>query len=93
MGELADDELENVSGGMYAGDGRMTVTVGFRCGDYGWSYWRCKAHNCGMGASEEGSIPYCYNGGHPANCGNCEFCVYERALWLCNPPMTNKNRW
>lgn len=29
---LADDELEAVSGGMYARDGRMVVTVGFRCG-------------------------------------------------------------
>ena len=86
-GALADEELEAVSGGLYAGDGRMVVTVGYCCNRY-----QCKLHDLCQGsdrgspAKREGAGWVCAVMGerHTANCGNCRSCVYERGLWLCN---------
>ena len=52
-GELADDELNNVSGGgCRKSDGRLVVSAGYSCG-----YWECK--RCGVGASRSGGFLKC----------------------------------
>lgn len=84
---LTDEELEAVSGGLYAGDGRMIVTVGYCCRLY-----QCKEHDSSFGSSfgnhagKRAGGWVCEQMGerHAANCGNCRCCVYERGLWLCN---------
>ena len=56
-GELADEELNNVSGGgCRKGDGRLIVSAGYSCG-----YWECK--RCGVRATR-------YSGGI-SRCGVC----------------------
>ena len=52
-GELADDELNNVSGGgCRKSDGRLIVSAGYSCG-----YWECK--RCGVRATR---FPFSYTG-------------------------------
>ena len=83
-GELDDDELENVSGGLYKGD-RLIVSAFHIC-----QLWRCDncyqsdvggkrnkmdVHKCS--ASKGGGTVF-------ANCTNCYCCSYEKGLWLCN---------
>ena len=76
-GEIADDELDNVSGGAcHTDDGRKIVTVGHGC-----TRWKCKK----CGGSPVGSTIYNCNGcGKLCCCDTCCFCTYEKALWLCN---------
>ena len=84
IGELSDEELDNVSGGgCHKDDGRLIVTVGNRC-----DLWICKEHANNMpGAPGKCPIVSCshsyfnstYNG-----CNSCYYCRYESGLWLCN---------
>lgn len=76
-GELADEELDNVSGGgcRYK-DGRLITTVANHC-----SNWECKK-TCHSRA--------CVSCAILRICDNCEYCSYEHALWLCNNP-ENRN--
>lgn len=76
VGELADEELDNVSGGCYKGD-RLVVTIehyctGFICKKCGGNY-----HDTWIGG-------VCHGCGCAAACRNCKYCTYEKALWLCN---------
>ena len=91
-GELSDDELDNVAGGgCAAGDGRLVVTLGYKC-----SGFTCK--NCGnndfkwilMGMSAETTLALCKNCGEVADCGHCKYCTYEKGLWLCNHEKNRK---
>ena len=78
-GELADEELNNVSGGgCRKGDGRLIVSAGYSCG-----YWECK--RCGVRATRySGGISRCGVCGKMLNCNNCYWCSIEKGLWLCN---------
>lgn len=78
-GELADEELNNVSGGgCRKGDGRLIVSAGYSCG-----YWECK--RCGVRATRySGGISRCGVCGKMMNCNNCYWCSIEKGLWLCN---------
>ena len=85
MGELADDELDNVAGGScYAGDGRMVTSLGHVCHGF-----RCKKD--GSGAHNFICIvPHCRECDAVANCGSCKYCSYEKGLWLCSNPKNTK---
>mgnify|MGYP007002460526 CR=1 FL=1 len=78
-GELADEELDNVSGGgCRKGDGRLIVSACYSCG-----YWECC--NCGVRWSKVGPGSYkCGVCGKSSYCNNCYWCSYEKGLWLCN---------
>lgn len=76
-GELSDDELEDVSGGLRS-RGKLIVTV-FKC----CTSWRCK--ECGGEINNKLDTHRCPNNKLTlVNCTNCANCTYERALWLCN---------
>ncbi len=76
VGEISDDELDNVSGGgCYRPDGRLVVTTShscfkFRCEDCGGNYY---SHHQLQGCGLKSAI-----------CMNCKFMSYENGLWLCN---------
>ena len=88
VGELSDDELDNVSGGgCHSRDGRLVVTVAHSC-----SKFRCAS--CGNIRFWDGRVFICL-GTHEgcvtlAICKNCKFCSYEKGLWLCNSPENRK---
>ncbi len=82
-GELADEELDSVSGGGCHHDGKLIVTVGYTC-----EHWTCK--KCGVSGDYDA---YGYhacaqdNGSRQeAHCNTCKCCKYEDALWLCYHP-------
>lgn len=79
-GELADDELNNVSGGLCHKNGHAVVTHFNSCDS-----WKCK--HCGESPSYE---MHCYtdhtcNSGKNlfTNCTNCAHCKKKKGLWLC----------
>ncbi len=78
-GEVAEDELGNVSGGScYNSDGREIVTVGHCCTGF-----MCK--KCGSsGILDTALYSVCRNCGGSAMCDSCKYCTYEKGLWLCN---------
>ena len=77
-GELADEELDNVSGGgCRKSDGRLVVSAGYTCG-----YWECK--RCGVRASNSGGLRRCGVCGNLPDCNHCYWCSIEKGLWLCN---------
>ena len=78
-GELSEDELNNVSGGgCHADDGREIVTVCHGCDGF-----ECK--HCGKSdIINHIGVWSCRNCGRGALCCNCNYCTYEKALWLCN---------
>lgn len=92
-GELADEELDNVSGGKgcYHG-GKMVVTAPLICGKP--TEWKCK--QCGGAAhwdydyyeaSSMDYMHYCPDGkNRRLDCAHCGHAVYEDALLLCNNP-------
>lgn len=92
-GELSDDELDNVAGGgCYARDGRLVVTVGHQCRNFG-----CKA--CGadgtvmLGGNGEWSEGYLACAGcktSAVDCNRCRYCSYEGGRWLCNNPRNSR---
>ena len=77
-GELADNELDNVSGGgCHTKDGREIVTVCHTCGGF-----VCK--DCGGRYLDTSTFPVCKECGKTAICNHCKYCTYEKGLWLCN---------
>ena len=83
-GELADDELDQVSGGgCHATDNRLIVTTHNKC-----ELWACK--DCGK--SHKNNMPlydehYCKEddrNGWRVICSTCKYYTYERGLCLCN---------
>lgn len=79
-GELSDDELDNVAGGIYAcNDGRMVTTLISYC-----THWKC--YNCGGVLQKPGEWSWeCEKcGSSKTNCDGCVYCTYEKGMWLCN---------
>ncbi len=83
-GEVADDELDNVSGGgCHVNDGREIVTV---C--HGCTAFICE--KCGGEFFETVLGGVCKNCGNMAICDHCKYCTYEKGLWLCNHECNKK---
>lgn len=86
-GELADEELENVSGGGCRKGGRLVVSALHVCDD-----WKCAV--CGGNAQHHnvpdedvlfGAKHRCIEGAAVTRiCGKCTYCSYEKGLWLCS---------
>ena len=87
MGELSDDELDDVSGGgcHCHKDKRLIVTVCHKCG-----HFEC---DCGGPHQEFGDKlkhGVCVACLRFAMCCHCKHCTYEKGLWLCNNPANMK---
>ncbi len=82
-GEIADEELDNVSGGgCHNGDGRLITTVLNGC--IGWD---CKyTEQC-----NPSSLQHCVSCGRDRVCRECSYCSYEKGLWLCNNDRNRKH--
>ncbi len=84
-GELADEELDSVSGGACYKDGRKVVTVGHKCDN-----WLCE--DCHMVCSHYDDAIRDYRKctvtkkQKVVGCNNCQYMSYEGGLWLCNNP-------
>ncbi len=77
-GELSDDELDNVAGGgCYARGGKMVVSALHKCNNFYCKY-------CGGRGLHGGCCARC---DVIAYCGDCQYCTYEKGLWLCNNPI------
>ncbi len=76
-GEISDEELDNISGGCNAGDGRKIVSALISCAGF-----VCK--KCGGLKVKTALNHYCKECGKQADCTNCMYCSYEKGLWLCN---------
>ena len=82
-GELSDDELDNVAGGGCHNGGRLVVSVMHCCDE-----WRCKDDGSQYGIY--GMLVCCITCGVDAYCRSCQYCTYEKGLWLCNNPVNMK---
>ena len=82
-GELADEELDNVSGGGCHNGGRLVVSVMHYCDE-----WRCK--DDGSQCDIDDILVRCNTCGVAAYCHSCQYCTYEKGLWLCNNPVNMK---
>ena len=82
-GEITDEELDNVSGGGCHNGGRLVVSVMHCCDE-----WRCK--DDGSQYYEYGIMVCCNTCGVDAYCRSCQYCTYEKGLWLCNNPVNMK---
>ena len=80
-GELADEELDNVSGGQCKNGDKYVVIATMTC-----EQWKCP--DCGGHLYDSIFVSHlhdCKNGKtKPAYCTNCVYCTYERGLWLCS---------
>ena len=79
-GELSDDELDNVAGGGCHNGGRLVVSAMHYCDE-----WRCK--DDGSQWVIDGMLECCKV---TAFCHSCQYCTYEKGLWLCNNPVNMK---
>ena len=82
-GELSDDELDNVAGGGCHNGGRLVVFVMHYCDE-----WRCKYD--GSQWVIDGMLECCKPCRVAAFCRSCQYCTYEKGLWLCNNPVNMK---
>ena len=82
-GELADEELDNVAGGGCHNGGRLVVSVMHYCDE-----WRCK--DDGSQCDIYDILVCCNTCGVAAYCHSCQYCTYEKGLWLCNNPVNMK---
>ena len=90
-GELSDEELDNVSGGgCYYKDGRLVVTVHYKC-----QRWTCK--DCGAEVPDcgaEHNYHVCFVTGEKRYwdraCKNCKMKTNKGARMLCNHPLNYK---
>ena len=82
-GEIADEELDNVSGGgCHNGDGRLITTI-----MNSWTGWDCKyTEHC-----HPSSLQSCVSCGRDRVCQECSYCSYEKGLWLCNNDRNRKH--
>mgnify|MGYP004630994503 FL=1 len=81
--ELSDDELDNVSGGGCHNGGRLVVSAMHYCDE-----WRCK--DDGSQWVIDGMLECCKTCRVTAFCHSCQYCTYEKGLWLCNNPVNMK---
>ena len=83
IGELSDDELDDVSGGgCHTKDGRLVVTVLHSCGHFTCKNCYNTAHL--LRGAENGRCKRCRTS---AYCKNCAYCTYEGGKWLCGQPI------
>lgn len=82
-GELSDEELDSVSGGGCHNGGRLVVFVMHYCDE-----WRCKYD--GSQWVIDGMLECCKTCRVAAFCRSCQYCTYEKGLWLCNNPVNMK---
>ena len=82
-GELSDDELDNVAGGGCHNGGRLVVSAMHYCDE-----WRCK--DDGSQWVIDGMLECCKTCRVTAFCHSCQYCTYEKGLWLCNNPVNMK---
>ena len=84
-GELSDEELENVSGGGCRKNGHLVVSVLYSC-----EQWRCKDHPGDgyvlLSSPGPDHLHGCRRCGKVVYCKNCNYCKYEKGLWLCYNP-------
>lgn len=85
VGELSDEELDNVAGGGCYLEGKyydnLIVTH-----QYGCSWWKCKkCMNGAMKAKKEGGkiVGVCEKCGASTVCGQCYYMLYGRGVWYC----------
>ena len=99
-GELSDDELDNVAGGIYAcNDGRLIVSCGYWCNN--WRHYQCGGFAKPVyGFGGEDKVTYfcdkCKNKGYTGwtgigYCETCDYCVIEAGQWKCNNPVNHKD--
>ena len=100
-GELSDDELDNVAGGIYAcNDGRLIISCGYWCSN--WKHYQCGGGTKKVyGFGGEDNVSYfcdrCNNKGYKGNffgigyCETCDWCVIEAGQWKCNNPVNHKD--
>ena len=82
-GELSDDELDNVAGGGCHNGGRLVVSAMHYCDE-----WRCE--DDGSQWVIDGMLECCKTCRVTAYCHSCQYCTYEKGLWLCNNPVNMK---
>lgn len=75
MGELADEELDNVAGGCSTSDGTPITTVLNSCTGF-----KCKNCNYFLHGMKKDKCPRCNTSVY---CKNCGYMSYEKGLWLC----------
>lgn len=88
LGELSDDELDNVAGGGCYKDDYLVVTPTYGCKE--WRCWKCKA--------PKDELPYtCYDGthwvacaSHSSHCKDCTFYGEKSGLLICTNPLKKK---
>ena len=80
-GELSDDELDNVAGGAcYTRIDKTVVWARHRCPHYFCKY-------CGGRGLDKRKGWNCARCGAIVSCDICQYCTYEKGLWLCNNPI------
>ena len=91
-GEISDEELENVSGGGCYKGNRLIVTCWNNCD--GWICKKCKVtwkevwFDNGRNSSYYRCCSKCEEG---LSCSTCDYCSYEKGMWLCNNPIKMRN--
>lgn len=102
-GEVADDELENVTGGgCYNKDELVVTKLTHACSEYSCRY--CdrgyaaaksiseyvigRGWKHECGVTKEGYRTFHYN--NDLDCAGCKYIKYERGLWLCSNPKKRK---
>ena len=84
VGELSDDELDNVAGGAcYARIDKTVVSAGHRCPHY-----FCK--HCGGKGLHKRRVGCCAKCRGPAICEYCQYCTHAGGVWQCNDPARMK---
>ena len=85
-GELADNELDNVSGGNCYNSGRLVVTTRFRCWD-----WQCK-NGCAKDTVETSVSPYrrvCRNCGNVSGANTASIARMKEAYGFATTQIPN----
>lgn len=92
VGELSDDELDNVSGGgCHTADGRLVVTTGYWCENFGCKIGGGDGTTVHGGEGSEPGRVICANCGNiGVCCNNCRYCSYEGGIWYCNNEKNKK---
>ena len=84
VGELSDDELDNVAGGAcYTRIDKTVVSAGNRCPHYFCKY-------CGGRGLNKRRGVCCAKCRAPANCEYCQYCTHVGGVWRCNDPARMK---
>jgi len=75
--------LDPPAGGACHNGGRLVVSAMHYCDE-----WRCK--DDGSQWVIDGMLECCKTCRVAAYCHSCQYCTYEKGLWLCNNPVNMK---